>query len=71
MAKESDFLSRKEASAYLASIGCPISVRTLANLAANNNARGGPSYLRVRWNIVRYERATLDAWAYSQTERIT
>jgi len=71
MAQEDDFLSRKQASAYLAKIGCPISVKTLANLASNDNEGGGPPFLRIRWRIVRYERAALDTWAYQQTKRIS
>lgn len=70
MARESDFLSRKEASSYLAKIGCPLSVQTLANLAANQNAGRGPAFLRIRSKIVRYERAVLEKWAYEHTTRV-
>ena len=70
MAKENDFLSRKEASAYLAKIGCPLSIQTLANLAANNNSGSGPPFLRIRKKIVRYERRALDQWAYDHIVRI-
>jgi hypothetical protein len=70
MARESDFLSRKEASAYLAKIGCPLSVQTLANLAANQNAGNGPPFLRIRKKIVRYQKSLLDEWAYKHTTRV-
>ena len=70
MARETDFLSRKEASAYLAKIGCPLSVQTLANLAANQNAGKGPPFLRIRKKIVRYKKTSLDAWAYEHTTRV-
>ncbi len=38
-----DWLSRKEAARYLTSIGCPISERSLAVRAINNNEGRGPS----------------------------
>jgi hypothetical protein len=58
-----DWLSRKEAAIYLSSIGCRISPRTLANLAANNNAGKGPPFKRFRWKLVQYRRLDLDTWA--------
>lgn len=70
MAEPTDFLSRKEAAAYLTKIGCPVSFSLLANLASNNNEGDGPPFLRVRSRIVRYERQALETWAYAQTRRI-
>ena len=65
-----DWLSRKEAANYLASIGCPVSARSLEKRAANNNEGRGPSFTRVGWRTVKYQRRDLDAWARVQTVRI-
>lgn len=64
---QSELLSRKQAAAYLTSIGCPISIYTLANLASNNNEGKGPSFQRTRWKIIRYRKSDLDAWARKET----
>ena len=63
---DADLLSRKEAAKYLSSIGCPISVQTLANMAANRNVGKGPSFTRFGWKTVRYRRMDLDSWAQSR-----
>lgn len=65
-----DFYSRKEAAAYLSSIGHPISSGRLRNLASNNNAGGGPPFDRISWGSVRYARADLEAWARARTTRV-
>lgn len=65
-----DWLTRKEASAYLFSMGCPISVSTLANMAANENAGRGPPFTRAGWRIVRYLKRDLDEWARRRIERV-
>lgn len=67
---DKEWLSRKEAAAFLESIGCPVSPRSLANMASNNNAGKGPSFQRTRWKIVRYRKRDLEEWAYRETERI-
>jgi hypothetical protein len=64
-------LSRKEAARYLTSIGCPISPKTLANLAAVDNSGGGPSFTRLRQLRVLYLRADLETWARAQYEKVT
>ncbi len=64
-----DWLTRKEAATYLASIGCPISKRALEKRASNNNAGKGPAFTRIGWRTVRYKREDLDAWAYRETTR--
>ncbi len=64
------WMSRKEAALFLRSIGVPISERTLANLASNNNAGKGPPYNRTRWKSVRYAKSDLIAWAKRETERV-
>lgn len=58
-----EWLSRKEASAYLISIGCPVSARTLEVKASNNNRGQGPRFRRIDWSTVRYARVDLDEWA--------
>lgn len=57
-----EWLSRKEAAAYLSKRGCPISAKTLANMAANGNARRGPPFSRIAWSRVQYRRTDLDVW---------
>lgn len=66
----SDWLNRKRASAFLASLGCPISVRTLEQWAANNNRGKGPPFNRVRTKIIRYLKDDLRDWAAKETRRI-
>jgi len=63
------WLSRKEAARFLAQIGCPISPKTLENLALNNNAGKGPPFTRVR-KYVRYDAADLRAWAEKSAVRV-
>lgn len=65
-----EFLNRKECSAYLAYLGCPLSVGRLANLASNNNAGKGPPFYRTRWSMVFYKRVEVEAWTKDQTKRI-
>lgn len=67
---DKEFLSRKEASAFLHSLGCPISPRTLEKMACNNNAGHGPPYTRYRWKQVTYARADLIEWAKKEAEVI-
>lgn len=63
-----DYLSRKEAAKYLSSIGCPLAEGTLANMASNNNRGRGPRFVRIRWQIIRYQRRDLDAWVVANRE---
>ena len=44
-----EFLTRKEASTFLESLGCPVSYYTLSKYAENNNAGHGPPFTRYRW----------------------
>ena len=64
-----EWLTRKEAAAYLTSIGWPIAAKTLANLAGRNGGRGGPPYVAPGWRTVRYRRADLDDWARTHARR--
>jgi hypothetical protein len=64
------WLTRKEAAAYLTSIGCPIAAGTLENLACNNNAGGGPSYRRTGWRTVRYHTRDLEKWAWARVIQV-
>jgi hypothetical protein len=70
MVEENEWLNRKDASKYLHSIGCPVSPKTLANLASNNNEGKGPPFVRFRWNRVSYRRIELKLWADCESERI-
>ena len=67
---QKEFLDRKECAQYLAQLGIRISHRTLANLAGNENAGGGPPFYRVRWSRTYYKRIEVETWAKSQTERV-
>lgn len=60
---DKEYLSRKEASTFLQSIGCPMTPQRLAKLAVNNNAGGGPPYDRYGWRTLVYSRKELAAWA--------
>lgn len=67
---DDELLTRKAASGYLIKLGCPVSPRTLANMASNDNAGNGPAFIRFRWKTVRYKRADLDAWAVKEAVRV-
>jgi hypothetical protein len=64
------WLTRKEATAFLKSIGCSVAPQTLANLASNNNEGGGPPFRRFRKRVVRYQLSRLKEWASKQTEDV-
>lgn len=66
---EDEYLTRREASAYLKSIGDPLAVQTLANMAANNNAGGGPPFISIGWRTLRYPKKALNAWAAARKRR--
>lgn len=68
--EQKEFLSRKECAQYLATLGLPLKPKTLENLAANNNAGGGPPFTRVRWARTFYKRTDVEMWVKSQTRRI-
>jgi hypothetical protein len=70
MGVASPTLSRKEAAKYLTQLGYPITPKTLANLASNNNQGCGPPFLRRGWKAVFYERAELLAWAKSRYTKV-
>lgn len=65
-----DWLSRKEAAIYLATLGCPMSAKALAKRASNNNAGKGPSFTRFSWKCVKYLRRDLDLWAAREIIRV-
>ena len=64
------WLTRKQAANYLTRSGCGVQPKTLANMAANNNAKGGPPFVKTRNRIVRYREADLRAWAEQETRRV-
>ncbi len=70
MAKEDIWVSRKEASSFLIAIGCPVSVKTLAKMAENDNARNGPPFRRSGWRTIRYHRKDLNEWAEKNMEKV-
>ena len=65
-----DHLTRKEAVHYLNSIGCPISLRTLENMATSATRADGPPFTKFSWGAVRYARLDLDQWAKANTRRV-
>lgn len=64
MMTQTQHLNRKEAAAFLTSMGYPIAARTLARLATKKK---GPPYQRFMWRIVTYEKGALLLWAQSET----
>lgn len=63
-------LTRKQAAAYLTSLGCRITARTLEVLACNNNKGGGPAYTRIGWKMVLYSQSDLQTWARKRMVRV-
>lgn len=63
-------MNRKQAANYLTSIGCPISAGTLAKLAMDENAGGGPPFTKVRHRLVWYSREDLARWAKGQYVKV-
>lgn len=63
-------LTRKQAAEFLTQLGFSCSQQTLANYAANNNARKGPAFLRIGWKAVRYRPEDLQAWFNRMAERV-
>lgn len=60
-------LNRKEAAAYLRSLGYPVEPRTLARLAT---MKKGPPYTRFMHRTVLYDKSDLTKWAESQMEEV-
>ena len=70
---DDDLLTREQAAAYLQRLGCKTSPNTLAIMAMDNNAGGGPPhqiYKNKRKHFVRYKRTDLDAWAAKKIRRV-
>jgi hypothetical protein len=64
-----DWLSRREASAYLKTVyGIQLGPASLANLAVDG---GGPAYYKDGGRRVGYHRRDLDAWAPTRKRRVT
>ncbi len=55
-----EYLTRKEAAAFLRSIGFPIAPSTLATLTSHGK---GPPYMRLLHKIGTYKRVDLEGWA--------
>lgn len=68
--KAGTWLSRKQAAAYLHSLGWSVGVRTMENWAANNNAGGGPAFTRFGWKTVKYLKEDLDTWSEARKARV-
>ncbi len=62
-----NWLSRKEASAFLTEQGFPIAPGTLARLAARKK---GPPYRRFMWRVTSYDKGELLAWAQGETTEV-
>lgn len=66
-----EWMNRKQAAIYLTDEArCPISARTLANMAQKSNSGNGPAFTRSGWRTVRYRKDDLDAWASSRIEHV-
>lgn len=68
--ESNEWLTRKDAANYLATLGYAISADHLRNLAANNNRKNGPPYYRIRRQTIRYKREDLQKWLKSKTTRV-
>lgn len=65
-----EYLTRGECAEFLRLQGLRMSERHLGNLAANNNAGGGPPFYRTRWNKVFYNRAHVVEWLKAEAKFI-
>lgn len=65
-----DMLTRKEAAAYLRTLGYSVSPDYLCNLAAKDNAGGGPPFYRIHQKVIRYKRGEVKDWLQSRMRRI-
>ena len=63
-AQPKELMNRKEAAAYLASLGYPLAPATLARIAGR---RKGPPFIRFGWRTVAYRREDLVAWARAES----
>ena len=66
---DQDYISRKEASVFLESLGVPLAPQTLAWLAAKGENRGPPFY-KIRGYRVGYKRGELRDWALEQIVKV-
>ena len=64
MSKAGVLLSRKEAAAYITSLGYRVTHRTLDHWASD---RRGPRYTRLGWTMVTYKRSDIDEWIKTQS----
>ena len=60
---DDEWMSRRAAAAYLTSIGCPVSWKTLANKACSKSADKGPAYVVSGWRSIAYSQSELDRYA--------
>lgn len=67
---DQQFFTRKQAAAYLHSLGLFLSAGTLKNYATHENAGRGPPFTRYRGFKVVYAKADLETWARKQVVRI-
>jgi hypothetical protein len=64
------YFSRKQAAAFLAEIGCPVSYQQLKRWGLQNNYRRGPAFTIVRDRRVHYAETDLRAWAKQNAKRV-
>lgn len=69
MATENQYLSRKQAAAYLRNHNCPISHRSLERMAANGNAGKGPPFWKSGQTVL-YDPAELEEWRKKRIRRV-
>lgn len=69
-AEQSMSLTRKQAAEFLTQLGFSCSPQTLANYASNDNAKKGPSFIRIGWKAVRYQPEDLRAWFSRHARRV-
>lgn len=64
------WLGRKQASAFLETLGITAAPATMAKWGANNNAGEGPPFFRDGWSHVRYRKDELETWAKKRMVRV-
>lgn len=69
-AKATEWLTRKEAARFLATLGVPVSPHTLERWAAHNNKAGGPPFRKSRTKIIRYLKDDLRSWAEREVQLV-
>lgn len=64
-----EWLTRKQAANYLATLGYSLSPDRLGKMAERGNAGGGPPFTKYSARVVRYRRSDLKDWLDARAKR--